>query len=64
MEKIKLVFLGTAASTPTKERGLSSVAMRRKGEWFLFDFPEGKQRQMMSAGVYYLKISNSIPKNR
>ncbi len=58
MEKIKLVFLGTAASTPTKERGLSSVAMRRKGEWFLFDCPEGTQRQMMSAGVSYLKIRN------
>ncbi len=58
MEKIKIVFLGTAASTPTKERALSSVAMRWKGEWLLFDCPEGTQRQMMAGGVSYLKIRN------
>lgn len=58
MEKIKLVFLGTAASTPTKERGLSSVALRWKGEWFLFDCPEGTQRQMMKSHVSYLKIKH------
>lgn len=56
MEKIKIVFLGTAASTPTKERGLSSVALKFKGEWLLFDCPEGTQRQMMTCGVSYLKI--------
>lgn len=58
MEKLKLVFLGTAASTPTKERNLSSVALRFKGEWFLFDCPEGTQRQIMASGVSYLKIQN------
>ena len=56
MDELKLVFLGTAASTPTKERNLSSVALKYLGEWLLFDCPEGTQRQMMSCGVSYLKI--------
>ncbi|MBI2597657.1 MAG: ribonuclease Z [Candidatus Diapherotrites archaeon] len=56
MEELKLVFLGTAASVPTKERNLSAVALKHLGEWLLFDCPEGTQRQMMTAGVSYLKI--------
>ncbi|MEK6958244.1 MAG: ribonuclease Z [archaeon] len=56
-EKPKIVFLGTSASTPTKERNLSSIAIRFEGEWLLFDAPEGTQRQMMKAGVSYLKIN-------
>ncbi len=57
-DKIKLVFLGTSASVPTKERNLSSIAMRYEGEWLLFDAPEGVQRQMVAAGVSYLKINH------
>ncbi len=57
-EKIRVVFLGTSASVPTKDRGLSSVALRFAGEWFLFDAPEGTQRQMVKAGVSYLRISH------
>jgi ribonuclease Z len=57
-DKIKVVFLGTSASTPTKERNLSSIAIRFEGEWLLFDIPEGTQRQMMKAKVSYLKINN------
>ncbi len=57
-DKIKIVFLGTSASVPTKERNLSSVAMRFEGQWLLFDAPEGVQRQMVAAGVSYLKINH------
>src|SRR3989344_4738958 len=57
-EPLKIVFLGTSASVPTKERNLSSVAIRFMGEWMLFDAPEGTQRQMMKAGVSYLKINH------
>ncbi len=53
---VKLVFLGTAASTPTKRRNLSSVALKQEGLWLLFDCPEGTQRQMMKASVSYMKI--------
>ncbi|MEM4326650.1 MAG: ribonuclease Z [Candidatus Diapherotrites archaeon] len=57
-DKIKIVFLGTSASTPTKERNLSSIAIRLEGEWLLFDSPEGTQRQIMKAKVSYLKINH------
>ncbi len=57
-EKLKVVFLGTSASVPTKDRNLSSIAIRFMGEWLLFDAPEGTQRQMMSSGVSYLRISH------
>ncbi|MFH1224526.1 MAG: ribonuclease Z [Candidatus Diapherotrites archaeon] len=58
MAHLKIIFLGTSCSTPTKERNLSSVAIREGGEWLLFDCPEGTQRQMMKAGVSYMRISH------
>ena len=56
--KIKIVFLGTSASTPTKNRNLTSIALRTDGEWLLFDCAEGTQRQMMKAKTSYLKINH------
>ena len=56
MKPLDLVFLGTAASVPTKDRNLSSVALRYSGDWLLFDSPEGAQRQMMAGNVSYMKI--------
>lgn len=44
-------FLGTSASRPTVERGVSSIALTREGETMLFDCGEGTQRQMMRWGV-------------
>ncbi len=55
---MKLTFLGTGASTPSKERNLSSVNLNFNGFNYLFDCPEGTQRQMMHAKVSYLKISH------
>src|SRR3989344_8691245 len=40
MEKAKIVVLGSAASTPTKDRNLSSVALKYMGNWLKFDCPE------------------------
>ncbi|HZX19826.1 MAG TPA: ribonuclease Z [archaeon] len=57
-DKAKIIFLGTSASTPTKNRNLSSIVIRFGGEWLLFDAPEGTQRQMMKSKVSYLKINN------
>jgi len=45
---MKVIFLGTAASKPTKERGLSSIALQYKGNIVLFDCGENAQRQMLS----------------
>ncbi|MCD6511091.1 MAG: ribonuclease Z [Thaumarchaeota archaeon] len=51
MGDLKLVFLGTSSAVPTKDRGLSSIAVLRKGEVLLFDAGEGVQRAMMKAGI-------------
>jgi len=48
---MRITFLGTAASIPTSTRGLSSVAVQREGELFLFDCGEGTQRQMIQARI-------------
>ncbi len=46
-------FLGTAASRPTAERGVPSLALIRDGHTLLFDCGEGTQRQMMRYGVSF-----------
>lgn len=46
-------FLGTAASRPTVERGVSSLAVIREGQTLLFDCGEGTQRQMMRYGISF-----------
>ncbi len=46
-------FLGTSASRPTVERGVSALALVREGETILFDCGEGTQRQMMRYGVSF-----------
>lgn len=48
---IRVVFLGTSASIPTKNRALPSLMMIREGEQLLFDCGEGTQRQMVKAGM-------------
>ncbi len=50
---LTLRFLGTAASRPTAERNVSSVAVVREGETILVDCGEGTQRQMMRYGVSF-----------
>ncbi|MCX8158253.1 MAG: ribonuclease Z [Candidatus Diapherotrites archaeon] len=56
MKPLQIVFLGTAASVPTRDRNLSSIALKYSGNWLLFDCPEGTQRQMMATNVSYMKI--------
>src|SRR3954462_5608921 len=46
-------LLGTSASRPTVERNVSSLAIHREGETLMFDFGEGRQRQMMRGGVSF-----------
>jgi ribonuclease Z len=46
-------FLGTSASRPTIERGVSALALVREGETMLVDCGEGTQRQMMRYGVSF-----------
>lgn len=55
---IQLTFLGTSCSTPTKERNLSSVALRFRGDWFLFDTPEGLQQQLMRTHLSHIQLEH------
>jgi ribonuclease Z len=48
---LQITFLGTAASIPTSTRALSSIAVQRQGELFLFDCGEGTQKQMIQAKI-------------
>ena len=50
---LTLRFLGTSASRPTVERGVSAIAVVREGETFLFDCGEGTQRQIMRYGIAF-----------
>ncbi len=50
---LSLTFLGTSASRPTVERGVSALALVREGETMLVDCGEGTQRQMMRYGVSF-----------
>jgi len=50
---LSIRFLGTSASRPTVERGVSALALEREGETLLFDCGEGTQRQMMRYGVSF-----------
>lgn len=53
---MRVIFLGTAGTTPTKLRGLPSVAIEHNSDIFLFDCGEGTQRQMMQFSVNISKI--------
>lgn len=57
---IEIVFLGTGASVPSRNRNLASVWMQysaAEGESMLFDCGEGTQSQMMRAGLSFMKIN-------
>lgn len=56
---MRVVFLGTSGSAPTKARNLPAVALEHEGEVLLFDCGEGTQRQIMQFSVNISKI-NSI----
>ncbi len=54
---IEIVFLGTSAMAPTKERNHSSIFFRYKEDSFLFDCGESTQRQLKHVGLSAQKIS-------
>lgn len=57
---MKLVFLGTGGSYPTKERNLACVALKMNGEIILFDCGEGTQRQMMHTSLSFMQVSTIL----
>jgi len=57
-DKLKLYYLGTSASSPTKTRNLTSLLINYKGKNYLFDAPENVQQQIMKIGESLQKIDN------
>jgi ribonuclease Z len=46
---VKVTFLGTGGSVPTKKRNLPSLAVRTNGSLVMFDCGEGTQKQFLIA---------------
>ncbi len=57
---MKVIFLGSGGSVPTKDRGLPAVLVEYLNELFLFDCGEGTLRQLM---IYSAKNGKNKGKN-
>lgn len=57
-EPLKLTFLGTGGSSPTKERNVPSAAVQMGSRVLLVDCGEGTQRQLLRTPVSYMKITD------
>src|SRR3984893_11872247 len=55
-----LTFLGTAASTPSAERGLPALLVDAGRRRFLIDCGEGTQRQMLRAGTGFRRLGHVL----
>lgn len=53
---MKIIFLGTGGTYPSKERNVSSVAVQVGRDVVMFDCGEGTQRQMMHSSVSFMRI--------
>jgi len=53
---MRLTFLGTAGSWPTKERSASAVALDLEKELLLLDCGEGTQRQFFQSSVSFMRV--------
>jgi len=53
---MRMVFLGTGGSFPTKERNVGAVALQIGADVFLFDCGEGTQRQLLYTSLSFMKI--------
>lgn len=53
---IEVLFLGTAASTPSRKKSLPCVAAKHGGDVLLFDCGEGTQRQLMISPFSFMKV--------
>jgi len=54
---MRIVFLGTGGTYPSKARNVTSIAIQLPGEVLMFDCGEGTQRQLMSSSVSFMKVS-------
>jgi ribonuclease Z len=54
---LEVVFLGTGSGIPSKKRNPAAIWLQYEAECMLWDCGEGTQRQLMSAGLNFMKIS-------
>src|SRR5918911_3565780 len=52
-----MTFLGTSASAPSVERGLSSAIVIHRGERWMMDCGEGTQRQLLRSGLGFRRLN-------
>lgn len=57
---INIIFLGTSAMIPTKERNHNSILISYKDQGILIDCGEGTQRQLRIAGIKPSKITKLL----
>jgi len=60
MEKIKITFLGTSDSIPTKLRNHPAILLAYKNENILIDCGEGTQRQFKIAEISPMKLTSIL----
>ena len=53
---LEIVFLGTGSGIPSKRRNHAAIWLRYEGETLLWDCGEGTQRQLLKAGINFMKI--------
>jgi ribonuclease Z len=53
---VRLTFLGTAGSWPTKERSASAIALDMERELILLDCGEGTQRQFFQSSASFMRV--------
>jgi ribonuclease Z len=61
MTQVEITFLGTTASIPTKYRNHPAIYLRYQSEnehCFLFDCGEGTQKQMLLAGLNFMRLNH------
>lgn len=56
----EIVFLGTSASAPSVERGLSASLVLYRDQRFLVDCGEGTQRQLLRSGMGFRKLDKVL----
>lgn len=56
----ELIFLGTAASAPSIQRGLSAAMMLHRDYRFLIDCGEGSQRQILRSGLGFKRLDRVL----
>lgn len=56
----ELIFLGTSASAPTIQRGLSSAVVLHKEYRFMIDCGEGTQRQLLQSGLGFKRLDRIL----